>query len=134
MVKSPNLEIGFAADDKVKQALEILKKLLGVQNFKVSVKSTEIPPASGIGSSAAFGVAAIRALSNEFKLGLTDRQVCDFAFETEKIFHGNPSGIDNVLATFGGSIVFQRRPGGNLIRPLRISRPIHSVRKATQKL
>jgi mevalonate kinase len=125
--RSSCFEICFGADEKIKEALEFFKNSLGVKNFKINIRNSEIPVASGLGSSAAFNVAAIRALSGEFDLGLADRQVCDLAFGAEKIFHGNPSGIDNTLSTFGGSIVFQKRPGNNLIEPLQIGSPLHLV-------
>lgn len=123
--KSAAFEIGFAADKKTKMALEVLRKLTKTPNFKIGAIKSEIPPASGLGFSAAFSVAAVRAISNEFHLDLTDRRVCDFSFAAEKIFHGSPSGIDNTLAAFGGAIVFQKKPKGNLIRPLRIGSPLH---------
>lgn len=125
--RSSSFEICFDADESAKKSLEFLKNSLGVTNFKINIKSSEIPIASGLGSSAALNVAAVRALSGEFDLGLTDQQVCDLAFEAEKIFHGNPSGIDNTLSTFGGSIVFQKRPENNLIEHLQIGAPLHLV-------
>lgn len=125
--KTAQPEIGFSADKNCKRAVNFFKSLVKKQNFTINIKSSEIPPASGLGSSAAFNVAAIRALSEEFGLGLENMQINNLAFEAEKIFHGTPSGIDNILATFGGAAVFQKKTGNNLIKPLRIKTPLHLV-------
>jgi mevalonate kinase len=62
-----------------------------------------------MGSSAAFSVslaaALIQAIANPDEL---DRSlVSRWAFESEKLFHGKPSGIDNNICTFGGAILYQ---------------------------
>lgn len=67
-----------------------------------------LPRAMGLGSSAAVAVAITRALDLHFKLGLSDEQVNDLAFECEKVAHGNPSGIDNTVATYGRFLMFKR--------------------------
>ena len=63
--------------------------------------------ASGVGASAASCVAFARALNNEYKLGLSDKEINDMAYEGEKGYHGSrPSGVDNTAATYGGLIQF----------------------------
>lgn len=37
-----------------------------------------------------------------------DNFVNENAFAFEKIYHGNPSGIDNTTATFGGIILYNK--------------------------
>lgn len=68
----------------------------------------DLPTYGGLGSSAAFSVALVRALSNEYGLNLSDKEVNHIAYEGEKSFHGNPSGLDNLAATYGGIIQFTR--------------------------
>jgi mevalonate kinase len=68
----------------------------------------DLPTYGGLGSSAAFSVALVRAFSNEYGLNLTDKEVNQIAYEGEKSFHGNPSGLDNLAATYGGIIQFTR--------------------------
>lgn len=34
--------------------------------------------------------------------------ICDWAFCSEKIMHGNPSGLDNYICAFGGLVKFYR--------------------------
>lgn len=66
-----------------------------------------VPRGMGLGSSAAFAVALVRAFDTLLELGLDDNRVNAIAFECEKITHGMPSGVDNTLATFGVPMLFQ---------------------------
>ena len=65
------------------------------------VVHSSLPRAMGLGSSAAFAVAIVRAFDGHSALGLDDRRVNEIAFECEKLAHGTPSGVDNTLATYG---------------------------------
>jgi len=67
---------------------------------------SSIPVASGLGSGAAVSVAIIRALAKHMKKTLTDEQVSALAFETEKLYHGTPSGIDNTVITYAKPVYF----------------------------
>ena len=63
--------------------------------------TSDIPIGAGLGSSAAFSVASTAALI-QLQLGLQRRlrsdiksvqdRICQWAFKSEKIIHGNPSG------------------------------------------
>jgi hydroxymethylglutaryl-CoA reductase len=68
----------------------------------------DLPIAVGLGSSAALSVALLRALAGAANRVLDDVALCDAAFEIEKLFHGQPSGIDNTVATYGGLLAFRR--------------------------
>ena len=46
--------------------------------------------------------AKINGFINEKRLKL----ICDFAYISEQILHGRPSGIDNTASTYGGLIEF----------------------------
>ena len=86
----------------------------------------EVPRSMGLGGSAAMAVAIVRALDKHFKLGLSDDEVNRLAFESEKVAHGSPSGLDNTLACYGRALVF--RPGDPpLVEPLNIREPIPAV-------
>jgi hydroxymethylglutaryl-CoA reductase len=86
----------------------------------------EVPRSMGLGGSAAMAVAIVRALDMHFKLGLSDAEVNSLAFESEKVAHGSPSGLDNTLACYGRALVF--RPGEPpLVEPLNIREPIPAV-------
>jgi hydroxymethylglutaryl-CoA reductase len=67
-----------------------------------------VPRAMGLGSSAAIAVAIVRALNAHFALGLGDDEISRLALEGEKVAHGNPSGIDNTIATYGGLMLYRR--------------------------
>ena len=94
--------------------LELSNKDMTIEVFP------DIPRGMGLGGSAAIAVAIIKGLSNHYNLALSDDEVNRMAFESEKIAHGNPSGIDNIMATFGQPIIF--RPGETpLVEPLNIN-------------
>jgi len=87
----------------------------------------DLPTFSGIGASAANCVSIIRAVSEELGLDLSDERVNEVAYEGEKAYAGNPSGIDNTAATFGGLIWFKRGDGGNVIERINMKKPVEIV-------
>ncbi|KAK3927386.1 Mevalonate kinase [Frankliniella fusca] len=89
-----------------------------MQPFQLTVTS-ELPVGGGAGSSASFCVslaalfvviASLRAEpANKFNLSDDKKEIIsNWAFLGEKITHGNPSGLDNTVCTFGSLIAFQR--------------------------
>ena len=75
-------------------------------NFKIE---SEIPIGRGLGSSSALSVASSAAFL-EFYTGrqFEKELINDLAFQIEKHFHQNPSGVDNTAACFGGLILYQK--------------------------
>lgn len=92
------------------------------------VRST-LPIGAGLGSSASTAVClstALAILGNHVltpTVGFNDKQhrmaspdadfIDDWSLMGEKCFHGNPSGIDNAVATHGGAVLYQRKGPGN---------------------
>ena len=85
---------------------------------------SNIPVASGLGSGAAVSVAIIRALAKQLKKTLTDEQVSALAYETEKLYHGTPSGIDNTVVTYARPVYFIK---GHPIEILQVKKPFTIV-------
>lgn len=76
---------------------------------------SELPPGGGLGSSAALGVAIARAVTR-----LVERDEADVIAQAtawERVFHGNPSGIDISAASLvgGGCIRFTREEGARRV-------------------
>lgn len=71
----------------------------------LTIKST-IPAERGMGSSAAVATALVRALFNFFDVELTDALLTQFVSISEKITHGNPSGLDAKVVRSKESIYF----------------------------
>ena len=85
---------------------------------------SSIPVASGLGSGAAVSVAIIRALAKYLNKELTDEQVSALAYETEKLYHGTPSGIDNTVITYANPVYFVK---GQPIEILKVEKPFTIV-------
>lgn len=64
----------------------------------------DLPPGGGLGCSAAMGVAIARAVDP----GAPDDVLQERAMAWERVFHGNPSGVDAAVAARGGCIFFRR--------------------------
>jgi hydroxymethylglutaryl-CoA reductase len=110
------------------QVAMLIAERLGVARTPVRVEVVpELPRASGLGASAALAVAVIRAMVHHFNLTLSEEDISRLAFECEELVHGTPSGIDNTVATFGETILFQKIDGGNSITELVIASPIPVV-------
>ncbi|MEE9216817.1 MAG: mevalonate kinase [Anaerolineales bacterium] len=80
--------------------------------------TSDIPRASGLGSSAAVSVAIIRAICAHFDHELGADRVAQMAFEVEKLHHGDPSGIDNTVVAFEIPVLFTK---GEEPRPLGVT-------------
>ena len=125
MIPSWGVEYRLDKNPEKRQSFEkpaglILDQMgLSKQGMKIEVFS-DIPKGMGLGGSAAIAVSIIKALNNHFKLALNQDEINQMALESEKIAHGNPSGIDNTMATYGHPLIF--RNGDNpLIEPLNIN-------------
>ena len=127
--------LGYTSDTQgtipeltTKSIRNVLEAMNIKENFHVHLKG-DLPTFGGLGSSAAFCVAVVRALNNEYILNLRNEQVNAYAYEGEKAFHGNPSGIDNTMATYGGAVKFIRgkTPAENKFEQVKIGSPLHFV-------
>lgn len=130
-IKAPDIDLHSRLDSldpahsiaaTVKNTLAALEQpeLSGVT---VLIRSS-IPVASGLGSGAAVSVALIRALAKFVRKPLTDEQVSALAFETEKIHHGTPSGIDNTVVTYARPVYFVK---GQPIETIAVKKPFSIV-------
>lgn len=68
--------------------------------------SGNLPRGAGLGSSAALAVAALRALATQKPM--TNEQLTAWADDCERLFHGNPSGIDVRAVLSDVAIIFKR--------------------------
>lgn len=68
----------------------------------------EIPPGGGLGCSAALGVSIARAALIASGKPASDDEVFERAMAWERVYHGNPSGIDTAAALHGGFLRFER--------------------------
>ncbi|XP_011214340.1 uncharacterized protein LOC105233868 [Bactrocera dorsalis] len=109
--------------------------------FKIHI-DTELNIGSGLGSSASFGAtlaAAFLLITGHFDeksyLKLENRAlISQWAFESERIMHGTPSGVDNTVVTYGGMLRFVKGQGFqslNIQRPLNIMLVDSRVNRST---
>ncbi len=69
--------------------------------------SSQIPLSAGLGSSAAVSVSLIAGFSKFLGMDIDLHEINKLAYETEKIIHSFPSGIDNTISTYGGGILYE---------------------------
>ena len=97
---------------------------LALRGLRLAVTGASLPIAAGLGSSAAVSVALAAALL-EARRQFRASQLCApsgavldldlinaWAFGSEMLFHGSPSGLDNSVATFGGALAYSKQPAG----------------------
>jgi mevalonate kinase len=104
------------------RALDALAVSLGVRGFHIDA-TLHLPGGGGLGSSASLGVSCARAVATLHGLALDEARLLDVALAWERVFHGNPSGVDHTLAALGGVGVFVKGEGLRRLRecpPLRL--------------
>ncbi len=89
--------------------LEYLRSSLGYSIFphEVIVES-KLPVGAGLGSSASLAAAYALAYTAFHGSPLDRSKLLAVSYEAEKVAHGNPSGIDNTIAVYGGSLIYKR--------------------------
>jgi mevalonate kinase len=131
---------GYAEEKKLQQ-IESIERMLKAMNMPIDTPMSiwiggNLPGFSGLGASAASSVAIARAISEEFQLKLPDKRINEVAYEGEKAYAGNPSGIDNTAATFGGLMWFKKTlsSGPDLVEKLKVINPVEIVIGSTGKV
>ncbi|XP_075746794.1 mevalonate kinase-like [Rhipicephalus microplus] len=83
--------------------------------------NSRLPLGAGLGSSASYSTVLATVLLAKYgvvqrTLSSKDRElICSWAFQAECILHGQPSGIDNTICTYGGAVLFK---GGKISESL----------------
>jgi mevalonate kinase len=131
---------GYSEEKRLQQleSIERMLKAMGVDPkiaLDVWVGGT-LPGFSGLGASAASSVAIARAIAQELHLRITDEKINLVAYEAEKAYAGNPSGIDNTAATYGGLMWFKKNMGGgqDIVEHLSLEAPVEIVIGSTGKV
>ena len=107
-----------------KESIKRIKKVMGINECIEIWLSGDLKAASGVGASAASCAAIARAIADEFGMKLDNEKINEIAYEGEKAYHGDPSGIDNTCAVFGGLVWFVK---GKEIEKLKIDKPVEIV-------
>jgi len=114
----------------LRRAFAVVCELCSSERQVVSVQGEmEIPSGAGLGSSAALSVAVIRAIDAALQQSRSDADVLAASLAWERVFHGNPSGVDSAMAmaTRGGLRRFVRSAAGPVLTPLHTNDVVHVV-------
>ena len=131
LISSKKLGLTAELPDKVPYRLtplaEALKATLNYLDERRGVKiemESDLPVSAGLGSSAAGSVALVAAASSALGHTLKKEEITNLAMVSEKIIHGNPSGIDPAIAAHGGVIMFKK---GFSQRPIILKTPLDFI-------
>jgi len=102
------------------RAFGALLDSLGAPSLSVEA-SLEVPPGSGLGASAALGVAIARAALEALGFAPDSARVLAAAAAWEGVYHGNPSGVDAAAAAHAGCLLFDKLNGP---RPIALGREL----------
>lgn len=105
------------------EALSELAEALGSGPVALSLQ-VDLPLGSGLGASAAMGVAAARAIAELVGQGPSEARIAEAVDRWENVFHGNASGVDRAAAQGEGVLRFVR---GGQAEPLGLRRPLPLV-------
>jgi mevalonate kinase len=84
----------------------------------------DLPAGAGLGCSAAIGVAVLDAIDEALGVERSRSDLAAAVLAWEKVFHGNPSGIDNTMSAVGGVALYRK---DDVLRPLHSNKPLHLV-------
>jgi len=113
--ESSSLRIGERSarpgdDSELGRAFAALLASLAAPQLAVEA-TLELPPGSGLGASAALGVAIARAVLAASGSEPDSARVLTAAAAWEGVYHGNPSGVDAAAAAHAGCLLFDKLTG-----------------------
>ena len=109
-------------DDRLRQAVA---QCLPAHGLAVDIAS-ELPPGRGMGSSASIAVAMVRAAAGLAGESPSQDELFERSLQLERIFHGQPSGVDNAVALRGGLLLYRKGPPLE-VEPCPVARPLNVV-------
>jgi len=78
---------------------------------------SDIPMASGLGSGAALSTALVRAIFRQAGSEVDPATLSALVYESERFYHGTPSGIDNTVVAYGQPIWFVKDAAFQPVHP-----------------
>jgi len=73
---------------------------------------SQIPIASGLGSGAAISTALVKTLYAHAQQPVETETINQIVYQSERLYHGTPSGIDNTVIVYGQPLWFIRHENG----------------------
>jgi mevalonate kinase len=108
--------------NRLEELVELMKKELDIKdNFHITIDSS-IPISSGMGSSASLCVSIAKSLFLHKNNSVDVDELSKLALIGEKIFHGNPSGIDTNVVSYNQTLFFQKKKKNEFIK---IKKPLN---------
>jgi mevalonate kinase len=101
-------KLDFEKHPYVSFAIKRFSEIKPIKGANIKIES-EIPIASGLGSSAAVTVAVLKALDAEFEAGLSSEDIYELARKVELDVQGIGSGTDPFLSTYGKAWLIPER-------------------------
>ncbi|KAI9997541.1 hypothetical protein PInf_001451 [Phytophthora infestans] len=112
-VPTPSMEVMMRIENilegETPEDAKAMRAPLSKGGLYVEVATCGLPIGAGLGSSAAMSVAlsgAFAGSARQHELEFINK----YAYSAEVILHGSPSGADNTVSCFGGTLLFQKHP------------------------
>jgi len=108
-IKEGKLAAEFQKDQYLQGILKIFKKWsqINPSGFSIEIESN-LAQQSGLGSSAAFAAAVIKALAAFYDLQISKEELFTLTLEAENMIHHNSSGVDPAIVVNQGLMLYQK--------------------------
>jgi mevalonate kinase len=113
---------GLKDNRYVEKAVEVVLDHLGETSGLVIDITSDLPPASGLGSSAAVSVATIMAVARVLGSELEKKEIADLGYQVELGVQGAASPTDTYTSTYGGIQYIQ--PDKQRFTPIKAMLPL----------
>jgi mevalonate kinase len=130
-IVAPNLGqeewlVHLPAEDPLATIVHLTLRRLGLSHAPDATLeiSATIPLGRGLGSGAAVSTAIVRTLTSFYGCTLTPQEISALVYEVEKLYHGTPSGVDNMVIAFEQPVYFSK---GQPIRRIKVATPLTLV-------